>query len=221
MDDELRSDGGDGRDGADDHLRAGVAIYNDGEFHAAHDAWEDRWLDLKSGSDDERLLHGLIQFTASVHHAQDANWAGVRGLAESGAGYLADLPEDYRSVNVGAVRDYLRAVAGDPEHVERVAPPELTHEGVALRPEDLRFGACAVVAEVLAEEYGYDEAVVERAVEYARADLDDEKATSQFVTFVMDFARDEANRGIIFQRLEGAVGKRRHEEEDVEGLFDA
>ena len=26
----------------DAHLRAGVAIYNAGHYHAAHDAWEDR-----------------------------------------------------------------------------------------------------------------------------------------------------------------------------------
>jgi len=203
-----------------DHLRAGVAIYNDGEFHAAHDAWEEYWLGLQRDSDDEEFLHGLIQFTAAVHHAQSANWAGVRGLAESGAAYLADLPADYREVNVGEVRAYLRAVAADPEHVERAAPPQLTHEETALLPEDLRFEASAVVAEVLAEEYGYDEETVEKAVEYARADLDAERATSQFVTFVMDFARDAANRGIIFQRMEGAVGKRDHKEEDVEGLFD-
>lgn len=195
-------------------------MYNAGEYHAAHDAWEDRWLDLESGTDDERFLHGLIQFTAAVHHAHRANWPGVRGLAESGAGYLGGLSADYRGVNVGRVRTYLRAVAADPEYVERVAVPKLTHEGVAVMPEDLQFEAGAVAAGVLAEEYGYDESVVERAVEYARSDLDSGRATSQFVTFVLDFARDAANRGIIFQRLEGAVGKRKHEEEDVEGLFD-
>ncbi|WP_135829463.1 DUF309 domain-containing protein [Halorussus halobius] len=203
-----------------DHLRAGIAVYNAGEHHAAHDAWEDRWLDLDSGTDDERFLHGLIQFTAAAHHAHRANWAGVRGLAESGAGYLSDLPADYRGVNVGRVRAYLRAVAADPEHVERVAAPKLTHEGRALVPEDLRFEGGAIAAEVLAEEYGYDEAVIEQAVAYAREDLEAGRATSQFVTFVLDFARDAANRGIIFQRLDGAVGKREHEEQDVEGLFD-
>ena len=203
-----------------DHLRAGVAIYNAGEHHAAHDAWEDHWLDLEAGTDDEQLLHGLIQFTAAVHHAHRANWEGVRGLAGSAAEYLAGLPADYRGVNVGEVRAYLRAVAADPEHVERAAPPALTHEGLALVPEDLRFDAAAVAAEVLAEEHGFDEDVVERAVEYARADLDSGRATSQFVTFVMDFARDRANRGIVFQRMREAVGKRTHEEEDVDGLFE-
>ncbi|NIS31883.1 MAG: DUF309 domain-containing protein, partial [Actinobacteria bacterium] len=58
----------------DAHLRAGIAIYNAGGYHAAHDAWEDHWLELEAGTDDERFLHGLIQFTAAVHHAQGANW---------------------------------------------------------------------------------------------------------------------------------------------------
>ena len=203
-----------------DHLRAGIAVYNAGEFHAAHDAWEDYWLDLDAGTDDERFLHGLIQFTAAVHHAHGANWEGVRGLAESAAAYLADLPADYRGVNVGEVRRYLRAVAADPEHVERAAPPKLTREGRAVMPEDLRFDAAAIAAKTLAEEYGYDEAVIERAAEYARADLDSGRATSEFVTFVMDFARDRANRGIIFQRLRQHVEKRRQRETDVDGLFD-
>lgn len=203
-----------------DYLRAGIAVYNAGEFHAAHDAWEDYWLDLESGTDDERFLHGLIQFTAAVHHAHGANWAGVRGLAESAAAYLAALPADYRAVNVGEVRRYLRAVAADPEHVERAAPPKLTHEGRAVMPEDLRFEAAAIAAEILAEEYGYDEDVIEQAAEYASADLDSGQATSQFVTFVMDFARDRANRGIIFQRLRQHVEKRRQRETDVDGLFE-
>lgn len=203
-----------------DHLRAGAAIFNAGHFHAAHDAWEDYWLELDPDTEDERLLHGLIQFTAAVHHTDDRNWEGIRGLAESATKYLADLPSDYRAINVAEVRDYLRRVASDPEHVERAAPPKLTHENKPLLPEDLRFDAAAVAAEVYAEEFDYDEEIIDQAVEYARSDLDSEQATSQFVTFVMDFARDDANRGIIFQRLSSAVGKREHEESDVEGLFD-
>ena len=45
----------------DAHLRAGAAIYNTGEFHAAHDAWEELWLDMDDGPDRD-LLQGLIQF---------------------------------------------------------------------------------------------------------------------------------------------------------------
>ncbi|MFB6219684.1 MAG: DUF309 domain-containing protein [Halobacteriaceae archaeon] len=202
------------------NLRAGVAIYNAGERHAAHDAWEDEWLDRESGTDGERLLHGLIQFTAAIYHGYRGNWSGLRGLAESGAGYLADLPPEYRGVNVEEVRAYLRALAADPEHVERVAPPALTHGGEALALDDLGPEATFVAADVLAEEHGYDEAVVERAVEFARADLAAGDERSPFVTFLFDFVREESHRDIVAQRLSEHVERRAAEQGDVEGLFE-
>ncbi|MFH5797350.1 DUF309 domain-containing protein [Haladaptatus sp. CMAA 1911] len=204
----------------DASLRAGVAIYNAGEFHAAHDAWEDHWLDLERDTEDERLLHGLIQFTAVVYHAGDGNWAGMRGLAESAAAYLSGLPNDYRGINVETVRTYLRAVRDDPEHVERSAPPRLTSGGIVLRPDDLGFEESAVAAVVLAEEFGYDESTFERAVEFARADLESGDEGSRFITFLMDFVRQPEDRALIAQRLGQHVEKREFRETDVDGLFE-
>ena len=200
------------------HLRAGIAIYNAGHYHAAHDAWEERWLDL--AGDDERFLHGLIQFTAAVHHAQNRNWVGATGLAESAREYLTPLPSPYHGVDIASVRTSLAALRADPERIERVPPPRLTHEGRALELADLDFDASAVAAAVFAETGEYDEAMVERAVEYARADLDADRETSPFVTLVMDFARG-GNRAIVHQRLAEHTDRRAARERDVDGLFEA
>ena len=203
-----------------DELRAGAAVYNAGEYHAAHDAWEEHWLDLERGSDDERLLHGLIQFTAALHHARHANWDGLAGLVESARGYLVGLPADYRGVNLDEVRAYLDALHADPEHVERASPPPLRHEGEALGLADLAFPAAAVAAEVIAEEYSrFDEEPVERGIEYARTDLAAGEGTSPLVTLVMDFARDPGNRDVVYRRLADHVERRDHRERDAEGLF--
>ncbi|NHN48292.1 DUF309 domain-containing protein [Halostella sp. JP-L12] len=204
-----------------DHLRAGIAVYNAGEYHAAHDAWEDYWLDLDRGTDDERLLHGLIQFTAAVHHAAERNWAGAAGLVESASGYLAGLPDEYRGVDVAAVRTHLSELGADPERIERGPAPRLTHEGEALSLGDLRFEPAAVAAAVLAEEYErYDADVLRRAAAYGREDLADGQGTSEFVTLVMDFARDAENRAIIYQRLADHVSRRDRRAADVNGLFE-
>ena len=205
----------------DAHLRAGIAVYNAGEYHAAHDAWEEFWLDLPAGTDDERFLHGLIQFTAGVHHAYGGNWVGVQGLASSASEYLAGLPDDYRGVNVGLVREYLHRVAADPEYVERVDLPLLTYEGTPLLIADLDFDAAAIAADVLAEEYAaYDDEVVEAAIEYARADLEAGDDGSKFIALVFDFAGDAENRGLVYQRLQGHVERRAARESDVDGLFE-
>jgi len=202
------------------HLRAGVAIYDAGHFHAAHDAWEDRWLEVDEG-DDERLLHGLIQFTAAVHHAREGNWEGAVGLAESAREYLADLPADYRGVNVGDVREYLAALVADPELVERRRPLALTYEGDVVALGDLAFPAVGVAAVALAEaDDRYDEAVIERAAEYAERDVEDGEETTPFVALTLDFVTEPENRGIIYDRLGRHVERRRSREEDVAGLFD-
>jgi len=204
----------------DPHLRAGLAIYNAGGHHAAHDAWEDHWLGLDSGTDDERFLHGLIQFTAAIYHARGRNWSGATGLAESACEYLAGLPAQYRDVNVGDVRAYLAELGSDPELIERREPLRLTHRGEVLGPTGLGFEATGVASEVLAEEEGYDEATIERAVAFARADLAAGKSESPFVTLLFDFVREPENRGIVFQRLSEHVGRRADREADVEGLFE-
>ncbi|MFB6130867.1 MAG: DUF309 domain-containing protein [Salinigranum sp.] len=204
----------------DDALPAGIAVFNAGHYHAAHDAWEDRWLDLASGTDDERFLHGLIQYTAAVYHARRGNWSGATGLATSAREYLSGLPADYRAVNVGAVRAYLRRLGADPELIERRSPPALTYRGRAVGLDDLDFPAAAVAALVLAEDDGrYDEEPVERAVRYAREELAGGTRT-RFIALVMDFAADGANRDLIYRRLCDHVDRRRSRERDVDGLFD-
>jgi len=202
----------------DAHLRAGIAVYNAGRYHAAHDAWEDRWLALESG-DDERFLHGLIQFTAVVHHGTDGNWSGAEGLAESAGEYLATLPADYRGVNLGDVRPFLARVAADPQAVDWTDPPALTHEGSAVGYADLGFDATAVAAGVLAEADGLDETVVADAVDSARAQIDD-RGDGRFVGLVFSFVREPDRRPVVYQRLRAHVERERQKDRDVEGLFD-
>ncbi|MFC5368522.1 DUF309 domain-containing protein [Salinirubrum litoreum] len=201
-------------------LRAGVAIYDIGEYHAAHDAWEDHWLDLPKHTDDERLLHGLIQFTAAVYHARRRNWSGATGLAESAGEYLADLPSDYRGVNLAGIRRYLAVLHADPEVIERRPPLALRIDGERLRPAELDFETAAVAAQVIAGEYdAFDADVIARAVEAAREEVR-EGTETRFTALVMDFADDPVQRDLIYQRLSSHLAKREREQEDVEGLFD-
>jgi hypothetical protein len=200
-------------------LRAGIAIYNAGEYHAAHDAWEEPWLALDSGTDDERFLHGLIQFTAAVYHARTRNWSGATGVAESAGDYLAGLDSPYRGVDLVPVRSALTTIAADPEVVERRRPPPLRYEGAAFTPTDLRFEAVAVAARVLAEEYGYDADPIERAITFAREEIEGGERTL-FTTAVMEFVTADAERSLVYRRLTEHVERRAREYADVDGLFE-
>ena len=207
------------------HLRAGIAIFNAGAYHTAHDAWEEHWLDLDADSDDERFLHGLIQYTAAVHHARNGNWGGATGLADSGGEYLAALPATYRGVEVESVRGYLGCLAEDPELIERRPPLLLTYRDDVLEPADLGFEATAVAAEAVAENRGEAD-LLARAVEYAREDIDGTaeplrgETDSRILPLVFDYVRDPDHRGIIVQRLEQHCDRRQAKADDVAGLFD-
>src|SRR5688572_2969763 len=46
---------------------AGIDLYNAGEFHAAHDAWEERWMG-EVGSKEKLFLQAMIQSAVAFHH---------------------------------------------------------------------------------------------------------------------------------------------------------
>src|SRR5260370_41641010 len=48
---------------------AGIDLYNAGEFHAAHDAWEERWMG-PVGPDEKLFLQAMIQSAVAFHHLQ-------------------------------------------------------------------------------------------------------------------------------------------------------
>src|SRR4051794_36248466 len=48
---------------------AGIELYNAGEFHAAHDAWEARWVD-EAGSTEKLFLQAMIQSAVAFHHLE-------------------------------------------------------------------------------------------------------------------------------------------------------
>lgn len=229
----------------DEPLRVGIAVFNAGDHRVAHEAWEEPWLALDDGTDEERLLHGLIQHTAAIYHARHGNWSGAQGLAASAAAYLAGLDADAHGVNVGAIRESLRQMAEDPEVAERRRPRALRYDGDALIPTDLSFEAAAAAATLLAAEYdAFEESVVADAVRYARAELDrdtggigngtepsrgdtppdgrprrPQRRDPGFVGMVFDFAADRDRRSLVYDRLRAHVERRRSAERDASGLF--
>jgi hypothetical protein len=158
------------------HLRAGLVLYAAGEFHAAHEPWERRWLELAdAGSDDE----GDDAGTAAPTDA-----AGSEGRTDDAAG--SPDPPDRRLLQglIQTTAAVYHARTGNEGGANGLAesaqgylgglPP--THRGIALDP-------------VLAflERVAADPAVVERA-EPVAIELDGEvprATTASFETVVL------------------------------------
>src|ERR1044071_10401177 len=48
---------------------AGIDLYNAGEFHAAHDAWEERWMG-EVGPQEKLFLQAMIQSAVAFHNLE-------------------------------------------------------------------------------------------------------------------------------------------------------
>ena len=191
-----------------DLLRAGAALFNAGHYLAAHEPWEERWLEDPRDTRED-CIQGLVQATAATHKARTGNWSGAVGLATSGAGYLAGC-------GYNDVRAWIRRLAADPELAERERPPPLDVDGEVVTVADLTFPAAGHAAEALAETRG-DE-VIERAVSYATADVEAGEETSPLVSLTLSYLREESP--VVRDRIAEHLERRESRDADVEGLFE-
>jgi hypothetical protein len=93
----------------------GVRLYNSGDYHEAHDCFEDEWYNYGSGTTESAFLHGMVQVAAGAYkHYDFENDDGMRSLFRTALQYLRGVPDDYYGVDVAEVRGTLDAALSDP-----------------------------------------------------------------------------------------------------------
>jgi predicted metal-dependent hydrolase len=105
---------------------AGIDLYNAGEFHAAHDAWEERWRD-DCGPREKLFLQALIQSAVVFHHIEIGRRGAARRMYGMAREKFARLGEErFMSLDVRAYLEGLaRALRWLEESVDprEAAPP--------------------------------------------------------------------------------------------------
>ena len=103
-------------DWTEDGLAEGLQRYRAGEFFAAHENWEEVWLELEGA--EKTFLQSLIQVAAAFHHLQRGNRQGTKSLLKAALGRLDPYPALFGGICVTRLceelREWLRALeAGD------------------------------------------------------------------------------------------------------------
>ena len=81
-------------------LRRGAALFDEGRFWDAHEAWEEAWLEEEG--EVRLLLQGLIQVAAGYHKATvQLQPNGCVKLLRSGLDKLEPLPDTFLGVALG------------------------------------------------------------------------------------------------------------------------
>ncbi|HEY5883856.1 MAG TPA: DUF309 domain-containing protein [Pyrinomonadaceae bacterium] len=72
---------------------AGIDLYNAGEFHAAHDAWEERWMG-EVAAQEKLFLQAMIQSAVAFHHLEIGRPGAARQMYQRAKEKFARLGSD-------------------------------------------------------------------------------------------------------------------------------
>ncbi len=121
---------------------AGIDLYNEREFHAAHDAWEDRWRD-DVGPQEKLFLQAMIQSAVIFHHLEIGRPGAARRMYQMATEKFARLGhkrfmsldlEDYQAQLERSLSWLL--TAADPREVTR---PDIDPPVIRLQPEVMEY----------------------------------------------------------------------------------
>lgn len=134
---------------SDEHLAAypieyitGIDLYNEREFHAAHDAWEDRWMG-EVGPQEKLFLQAMIQSAVAFHHLDIGRPGAARRMYQMakekfgrlGTRSFMSLDLDEYQAQLDHALDWLTS-GPDPRDIER---PEIDPPFIRLKPGVMEF----------------------------------------------------------------------------------
>ena len=80
-------------------LTAGVQLFNDGKYLAAHEAFEDPW-EANEGAADADFYKGLIQASIALYKLADGNVEGALQLYQGHRRFLGRFLPEHRGIDV-------------------------------------------------------------------------------------------------------------------------
>ena len=121
---------------------AGIDLYNAGEFHAAHDVWEERWMG-EVGPQEKLFLQAMIQSAVAFHHLDIGRPGASRQMyqrakekfARLGTKVFMSLDLDEYQEQLDIALSWLMSVS-DPR---QVSMPEIKHPKIRLLAEINQF----------------------------------------------------------------------------------
>jgi predicted metal-dependent hydrolase len=91
----------------DDTVHAGLALFRAGDFHGAHDAWEEGWRAAQGA--ERHLLQALVQLAAAFHQWNHLKPGGAATLFARARGHLEAIPSTLLGVEVSELELELEA----------------------------------------------------------------------------------------------------------------
>ena len=116
---------------------AGIDLYNEREFHAAHDAWEDRWMG-PVGPQEKLFLQAMIQSAVAFHHLDIGRPGAARRMYQMAKEKFARLgTRSFMSLDLDeyqAQLDHALSWLTSGPDPREITPPEIEPPFIRLQP---------------------------------------------------------------------------------------
>jgi len=121
---------------------AGIDLYNAGEFHAAHDAWEERWMG-EGGPQEKLFLQAMIQSAVAFHHLEIGRPGAARRMHQMAKEKFERLGKKvFMSLDLEEYQAQLDCalswLLGAPDPRE-LTPPDFSPPKIKLLPEIMEY----------------------------------------------------------------------------------
>ena len=112
-----------------------VTEHNAGEYHEAHELFEDLWMDLDNRTEKD-IVQTLAQADALAIHMETGNIRAAQRLMRQLPELLQTFPSKYRNINLKEMKDWVRdmilniPLSGDisKEQIDNPKPPKLAED---------------------------------------------------------------------------------------------
>lgn len=108
----------------DPRIEEGILLFNQQEYFACHDVFEDLWSEL-SGSD-KTFVQGLIHAAVCLFHFEGHNLSGARKMYSTFCVYTNSADDDFCGIDVSRLKqdmencfaELLQVKSGYPAHIQ-------------------------------------------------------------------------------------------------------
>jgi len=112
-----------------------ITEHNAGEYHEAHELFEDLWMDLDDRTEKD-IVQTLAQADALAVHMETGNIKAAQRLMRQLPELLQTFPSKYRNINLKEIKDWVRDMilnipqsgSISKEQIANPKPPKLTKD---------------------------------------------------------------------------------------------
>ena len=79
----------------------GIALFNESDFFAAHDFFEDIWMEAER--DEKEFFQGLVQISVGCYHLICGNKKGAKSQLQKGSNKLQNYESGYYNIDLSSL----------------------------------------------------------------------------------------------------------------------